>query len=67
VDFLTHINLVKYADADEQKIVADMDGLPIPFLHLNHLVLSKMNTGRSQDKADIEMLQQVANAKKKDG
>ncbi len=63
MDFLTYINLVKYDDADKQKIVADIDGLPIPFIHLNDLVLSKMNTGRQKDKADIEMLQQIEKAK----
>ena len=65
IDFLTRINLVEYEDADQHKIIADMEGLMIPFLHLNDLVLSKMNTGRLKDKADIEMLQQIANASKK--
>lgn len=63
MDFLTHINLVKYSDADDHKILADIDGLMIPFLHLNDLVLSKMNTGRQKDKADIEMLQQIEKSK----
>ena len=65
VDFLTRISLVEYDNADKQKITADLDGLLIPFLHLNDLVLSKMNTGRAKDKADIEMLQQIALAKSK--
>jgi hypothetical protein len=39
--------------------------LKIPFLHLNHLILSKMNTGRPQDQADIEMLQKIQKSKKK--
>ena len=63
IDFLTYISLIKFTEADAQKVVADMDGQMIPFLHLNDLVLSKMNTGRLKDKADIEMLQQIANAK----
>lgn len=62
-DFLTYINQVKYAEADQQKIVAEVDGLQIPFLHLNHLVLSKFNTGRAKDKADIDELQKIQNAK----
>lgn len=36
-----------------------------PFLHLNDLVLSKINTGRPQDKADITALQQIEKAKDK--
>jgi len=63
MDFLTHINLINYSEADQHKIEADIDGLKIPFLHLNDLVLSKMNTGRAKDKADIEMLQQVEKAR----
>jgi hypothetical protein len=27
IDFITHINLVEYADADKQKIMADVDGI----------------------------------------
>ena len=64
IDFLTKINLVDYAIADKEKIVAKLDDLNIPFLHLNHLILSKLNTGRPQDKADIEMLQKILKSKK---
>ena len=65
MDFLTHINLVKYNAADKQKIMAEIEGIQVPFLHLKDLVLSKMNTGRPKDKADIEMLQQVKKASNK--
>lgn len=65
MDFLSHINLVNYDDADKQKVLAEIEGILIPFLHLNDLVLSKMNTGRQKDKADIEMLQQIEKAKNK--
>jgi hypothetical protein len=67
IDFLTNINLVSYEEADKQKIIAEADGLNIPFLHLNHLVLSKINTGRAKDQADVEMLQQVDKARKSNG
>jgi predicted nucleotidyltransferase len=63
VDFLTHISSVKYEEADTAKIIAEVDGLKIPFLHLNHLVLSKFNTGRAKDKADVEELQKIRNRK----
>ena len=59
IDFLTRINLVNYDDADKEKVVADVDGLKIPFLHFNHLILSKINTDRQQDKADVDMLQRI--------
>lgn len=59
IDFLTYIDGVEFEMATREKIIADINHLPIPFLHLNHLILSKMNTGRLQDKADIEELQKV--------
>ena len=64
VDFLTRINLITFEEANLQKIVADVGGLKIPFLHLNHLVLSKMNTGRPKDAADINELQKIQKLKK---
>lgn len=63
IDFLTRISQVEYDEADKRKIIAMIDGLPIPFLHLDDLVLSKINTGRPQDKADIDILQKIRNAK----
>mgnify|MGYP001164244877 CR=1 FL=1 len=59
VDFLTYINLISYGEADQMKIIAEVDNLKIPFLHLNHLLLSKKNTGHPQDIADIEQLQKI--------
>lgn len=64
VDFITIINLVKYETADKQKVFGDMDDLQVPVLHLNDLILSKMNTGRLQDKADIERLQEIQKREK---
>lgn len=65
IEFLTHISGVNYDEADLQKVTADIDQLKIPFLHYHHLVLSKLNTGRLRDKADIEELQKVNMFKKK--
>lgn len=64
IDFLTHVNLVNFDAAYLNKNVVEIDGLKIPFIHLNDLVLSKFNTGRSRDKGDIEELQKIQNAKK---
>lgn len=63
VDFLTKINLVNFGEANQQKITIDVDGLQIPFLQINHLVLSKMNTGRMKDKSDVEELQKIIRLK----
>lgn len=65
IDLLTYINLVKYDDADKHKILAEVDGMLIPFLHLNDLILSKINTDRPKDKADIDELQKIEKVKNK--
>jgi len=57
--------MVNYDAADKNKILASIDGLTIPFLHLNDLVLSKISTGKSKDMADIDMLQLIEKAKNK--
>lgn len=59
VDFLTRISMIEFEQADQRKIIADIDGINVPFLHLNDLVLSKFNTGRLKDKADVEELQKI--------
>lgn len=59
-DFLTYISGVDFEEANQEKLIALVDGLSVPFLHLNHLILSKMTTGRLQDKADIEELQKIS-------
>ncbi|HMG14559.1 MAG TPA: nucleotidyltransferase [Saprospiraceae bacterium] len=58
-DFMTMVNLVNYEEASNQKVMGEIDGLSIPFIHFNHLILSKMNTGRLIDQADIEKLQKI--------
>lgn len=65
VDFITRISMLAYEDADKQKIIADVDGLKVPFMHLDHLVLSKISTGRLKDQADVEQLQKIKNFRKK--
>ena len=65
IDFLTKINQVVFKDAFSQKIDADFDGFHVPIINLEDLVLSKFNTGRKKDVADIEALQKIVKGKKK--
>lgn len=64
-DFLTHITGAKYADVKKNAIQAEIDDLIIPFIHLNDLISSKMLTGRTKDKADVEYLQKIILLKNK--
>ncbi len=65
IDFMTFVSGVKFNEAWEQKTIAILDGISIPFIHFNHLILSKIATGRPQDKIDIEELQKVQALKAK--
>jgi predicted nucleotidyltransferase len=59
VDILTKISGIFFDEAYEKRIIENMEGLSIPFLDFNHLVLSKMTTNRLRDKADVEELQKI--------
>jgi predicted nucleotidyltransferase len=63
-DFLTRVSGVTYDEADSEKIMHSHEGVLIPFINLNHLILTKMSTGRGKDKVDVEMLQKVVQAGK---
>ncbi|MEO6690757.1 MAG: hypothetical protein ABIO44_00315, partial [Saprospiraceae bacterium] len=64
IDFITRNNLVEYANADAHKILATIDDIVLPIIDLNDLVLSKINTGRKKDVADIEELQSILKNRK---
>jgi predicted nucleotidyltransferase len=64
IEFINYINLVSFEEAVQNQIVYDFDGLTIPFINIRELILSKMNTGRKKDEADIEELQKIINYKK---
>jgi len=64
IDFITIINQVSFENARNNKVVFDFEGLKIPVINVNELILSKMNTGRKKDEADVEELQRIVNFKK---
>lgn len=59
IDFLTHINLIQYHEAEKNKVIDIVDEMKLPIIHLHDLILSKMNTDRLKDKADIEELHRI--------
>ena len=65
IDFMTAVSGVNFEEAWAQKVIADIDGIDISFIHLNHLVISKITTGRAKDKNDIEQLQKIRKLKGK--
>jgi predicted nucleotidyltransferase len=59
IDLMTYISGVNWDEAWRQKNIVKIDKLDIPFIHKNHLIISKISTGRAQDRADIEGLQNL--------
>ena len=67
IEFINYINLVSFDEAFHNKVIFDFEGLTIPFINIRELILSKINTGRKKDEADVEELQKIINKKKKNG
>ena len=59
IDFLTKVPGVDFDKAFERKEVMRIDGSDVPVLHLDDLIVSKIIAARPQDKADVEILQQI--------
>ncbi|HRH99587.1 MAG TPA: hypothetical protein PK006_00925 [Saprospiraceae bacterium] len=66
IDFLTKISQVNFAEAYDNKTVIEFEGLLLPFIRYQDLILSKIASGRTKDKADIEELQRIQEYRKKD-
>lgn len=58
-DFMTHIAGIKYKEAKEIAITANIDGLMLTFIHINSLIQNKKATGRTKDRADAEYLEKI--------
>jgi len=43
----------------ETRFCTDIDGLKIPFLHINHLIANKKAINRPKDKIDVEQLEKI--------
>jgi hypothetical protein len=58
VDLFTVAWSVRYPDAATEAVTFELEGVPIPTASIEHLITSK-RTGRLQDAADIEVLEEI--------
>jgi hypothetical protein len=58
VDILTVAWSVRYAEAQPDATVFELEGVKIPTASIEHLIASK-RTGRLQDAADVEVLEEI--------
>ena len=63
IDFLTQINQVAFEEAYNNRLTENFENLVLPIINLRELILSKINTGRAKDIADIEELQRIEKSK----
>ena len=59
IDILTQITSVDYQDADQEKLLIEIEGINVPVIGLSHLIRNKIAIGRPQDKADVARLEQL--------
>jgi hypothetical protein len=56
IDILTKIDGVTYKEADEDKIIVEVEGLKLPVLSFNKLIKNKLSTGKENDELDVKIL-----------
>ncbi|PVD49891.1 hypothetical protein DC498_22885 [Terrimonas sp.] len=64
-DFHTLIDNLKFEEIINYVNYFPLKNKNIPVIHYNHLILSKLTTGRMKDKADIEELERINKYRKK--
>lgn len=57
IDVLTSIDGVRFADAWQKRQITDIEGIPVPVISREHLIINKRATGRPQDIADVAWLE----------
>ena len=59
IDILTRISGIDFQQAYDRRKVVSLDGMEIPVISLEDLIANKRATGRTQDLADVERLEQT--------
>jgi len=59
VDIFTVAWSVKYAEAIVRSSVVEVEGISVPLLGLDDLIVTKKDTGRALDAADVEVLEKI--------
>jgi hypothetical protein len=64
VDFLTKTVGLTFQEADTKKMFLPLGEFQVPVLHIDDLIVNKLISGRTKDKADVEELQKIIRLKK---
>ena len=50
---------ISFNECMEYASIADIEGVKIPFLHIDQLIENKRATNRAKDQIDVEVLEQI--------
>jgi len=59
IDILNEIDGVDFKDAFPNKLIIDVDGLPVNYIGLDDLIKNKRVSGRKQDISDLNELNKL--------
>ena len=59
IDILNSIDGVNFAEAEKNKQVIDLDGLPVAYVGFQDFIKNKEATGRLKDRSDVEEIKKV--------
>ena len=54
IDLITEIDGLTFDEAENDKVVVELEGLSIPVISKEKLIINKLATGRAQDRLDAE-------------
>ena len=57
IDIITEIDGIEFTEAFEDKVIVEIEGLPVPIISRLKLLANKLASGRLKDKLDAEYLQ----------
>ena len=63
IDILNEIDGIEFAEAYPNKLIIDIDGLPISYISLDDLIKNKQVSGRQRDLSDITELNKLKKKK----
>jgi hypothetical protein len=59
IDILNEIDGVTFVEAYPNKLIIDVDGLPVNYIGLDDLIKNKISTGRQRDVSDVTELNKI--------
>jgi hypothetical protein len=59
IDILNEIDGVEFNEAYQNKLIIDIDGLPISYISLDDLIKNKQVSGRQRDLSDVSELNKL--------